>query len=129
MNRCLHVLSPLALALAALPAFAMPEQAQAFNVKPRFIGEILVQNHCYRADEMAIMIDIAKEFGYKIRAFHHASEAYKIADLLAKNDICAATWAGSGHGSGPRPSEARPSGARRPRLRASSPARHGSRRR
>ncbi len=44
MNRCLHVLSPLALALAtlpvALPAFAMPEQAQAFNVKPRFIGEI-----------------------------------------------------------------------------------------
>ncbi len=57
-------------------------------------GEILVQNHCYRADEMAIMIDIAKEFGYTIRAFHHASEAYKVADLLAKNDICAATWAG-----------------------------------
>lgn len=57
-------------------------------------GEILVQNHCYRADEMAIMIDIAKEFGYRIRAFHHASEAYKIADLLAKEDICAATWAG-----------------------------------
>ena len=45
-------------------------------------GQILVQNHCYRADEMAIMIDIAKEFGYRIRAFHHASEAYKIADLL-----------------------------------------------
>jgi imidazolonepropionase-like amidohydrolase len=57
-------------------------------------GEILVQNHCYRADEMAIMIDIAREFGFKIRAFHHASEAYKIADLLAKDDICAATWAG-----------------------------------
>lgn len=57
-------------------------------------GEILVQNHCYRADEMAIMIDIAREFGYKITAFHHASEAYKIADLLAKADICSATWAG-----------------------------------
>ena len=28
-------------------------------------GEILVQNHCYRADEMAQMIDLAKEFGYK----------------------------------------------------------------
>jgi imidazolonepropionase-like amidohydrolase len=25
-------------------------------------GEILVQNHCYRADEMANMIDIAREF-------------------------------------------------------------------
>jgi imidazolonepropionase-like amidohydrolase len=57
-------------------------------------GEILVQNHCYRADEMAVMIDIAKEFGYKIRAFHHGSEAYKIADVLAKENICVATWAG-----------------------------------
>jgi len=55
-------------------------------------GEILVENHCYRADEMAQMIDIAKEFGYRITAFHHTVEAYKIADLLAKNDICAATW-------------------------------------
>jgi imidazolonepropionase-like amidohydrolase len=57
-------------------------------------GEILVQNHCYRADEMAVMIDIAKEFGYKITAFHHASESYKVADLLAKADICSAVWAG-----------------------------------
>ena len=55
-------------------------------------GEILVENHCYRADEMAQMIDISKEFGYRITAFHHTVEAYKIADLLAKNDICAATW-------------------------------------
>ncbi|MBU1378453.1 MAG: amidohydrolase [Alphaproteobacteria bacterium] len=55
-------------------------------------GEILVENHCYRADEMAQMIDIANEFGYRITAFHHAVEAYKIADLLAKNGICTATW-------------------------------------
>ncbi len=56
-------------------------------------GEILVQNHCYRADEMAQMIDMSKEFGYKITAFHHAVEAYKIADLLKENGICAAMWA------------------------------------
>jgi imidazolonepropionase-like amidohydrolase len=56
-------------------------------------GEILVENHCYRADEMAQMIDISKEFGYQITAFHHASEAYKIADLLAANGVCVATWA------------------------------------
>ena len=56
-------------------------------------GEILVQNHCYRAEEMAMMIDIAKEFNYKITTFHHAVEAYKIADLLADNNICAAMWA------------------------------------
>jgi imidazolonepropionase-like amidohydrolase len=56
-------------------------------------GEILVQNHCYRADEMQDMIDMAHEFGYHIRAFHHAVEAYKIRDLLAKEDIGVATWA------------------------------------
>ena len=50
-------------------------------------GNILVHMHCYRADEMAQMIDVSHEFGYQIRAFHHAVEAYKIADLLAQNDI------------------------------------------
>jgi imidazolonepropionase-like amidohydrolase len=56
-------------------------------------GKILVQNHCYRADEMAFMIDLSKEMGYKISAFHHAVESYKIADLLRANDICSAVWA------------------------------------
>lgn len=56
-------------------------------------GEILVQNHCYRADEMAIVMDMAKEFGYHVSAFHHAVEAYKIADLLKQNGTCAAVWA------------------------------------
>ena len=56
-------------------------------------GEILVHNHCYRADEMAVMLDIAKEFDYKISAFHHGVEAYKVADMLRDNDTCAAIWA------------------------------------
>jgi imidazolonepropionase-like amidohydrolase len=56
-------------------------------------GEILVQNHCYRADEMANMIDLAKEFGYKIASFHHAVESYKIRDLLAREGICSSMWA------------------------------------
>jgi len=56
-------------------------------------GEILVHNHCYRADEMATMIDIAKEFGYRIASFHHAVEAYKVRDLLAAENICASMWA------------------------------------
>ena len=56
-------------------------------------GEILVHNHCYRADEMANVIDMSKEFGYHVTAFHHAVEAYKIADLLKANGVCAAVWA------------------------------------
>jgi imidazolonepropionase-like amidohydrolase len=56
-------------------------------------GKILVQNHCYRADEMALVLDMAKEMGYKVAAFHHAVEAYKIGDLLRENNVCAAVWA------------------------------------
>jgi len=56
-------------------------------------GDIRVNMHCYRADEMAQVMDMSKEFGYKVTTFHHAIEAYKIADLLAKNDTCAAMWA------------------------------------
>lgn len=55
-------------------------------------GSILVQNHCYRADEMAQMIAISHEFGFHISMFHHGSEAYKIADILKREDICTATW-------------------------------------
>jgi imidazolonepropionase-like amidohydrolase len=57
-------------------------------------GSILVQNHCYRADEMAMMIDLSKEFGFKITAFHHAIEAYKLAPTLAREGICADMWTG-----------------------------------
>ena len=56
-------------------------------------GEILVQNHCYRADEMAQVLDMAHEFGYRVSAFHPAVEAYKIADLLREAGVCTAVWA------------------------------------
>src|SRR3546814_906090 len=56
-------------------------------------GEILVHNHCYRADEMALVLDMAKEMGYRVSAFHHAVESYKIADLLKENEVCSAIWA------------------------------------
>ncbi len=56
-------------------------------------GKILVHNHCYRADEMAVMLDLGREFGFKIAAFHHAVEAYKVADLLAQAGTCGAMWA------------------------------------
>lgn len=56
-------------------------------------GDILVHMHCYRADEMVQVMDMAKEFGYKVTSFHHAVEAYKIADKLAENDVCSSIWA------------------------------------
>jgi imidazolonepropionase-like amidohydrolase len=56
-------------------------------------GKILVHNHCYRADEMAQMLDLAREFGFHIRSFHHAVEGYKIADLLARDSVASSVWA------------------------------------
>jgi imidazolonepropionase-like amidohydrolase len=56
-------------------------------------GDISIQNHCYRADEMALVLDMAKEFNYKVSTFHHAVESYKIADLLRDNKVCSAVWA------------------------------------
>jgi imidazolonepropionase-like amidohydrolase len=56
-------------------------------------GDIIVHVHCYRSDEMAVMLDLAEEFGFKIAAFHHAVELYKIADLAAQHGVCGAEWA------------------------------------
>ena len=56
-------------------------------------GEIKVHIHCYRADEMATMLDLADEFGFEVAAFHHGVEAYKLADRLAEEGVCGALWA------------------------------------
>ena len=56
-------------------------------------GDILVHMHCYRADEMMTILDMAEEFGYRVSAFHHAVEAYKIAGELAEHGACGALWA------------------------------------
>jgi imidazolonepropionase-like amidohydrolase len=56
-------------------------------------GEAQVHVHCYRADDMSNMLDVAEEFGFKIAAFHHGVEAYKIADRLAEAGVCGALWA------------------------------------
>ena len=56
-------------------------------------GKFLVQIHCYRADEFLTEMAMAREFGYKIRAFHHALEAYKVPEKLAAEGVAIATFA------------------------------------
>jgi len=55
-------------------------------------GHILVHNHCYRSDDMVNMINLAREFDFDIRSFHHGVEAYKIRDYLAADTIGASVW-------------------------------------
>ena len=56
-------------------------------------GTLLAQVHCYRADEMVAFLGLADEMGFKVRSFHHALEAYKIADVLADREVSVSTWA------------------------------------
>ncbi len=55
-------------------------------------GKVMVQIHCYRADEFLTEISIAKEFGYNLRAFHHGLEVYKVADKVAAAHVGLATF-------------------------------------
>jgi imidazolonepropionase-like amidohydrolase len=55
-------------------------------------GKLYVQIHCYRADEFLTEEAIAHQYGYKIRAFHHALEMYKVAPEIAKEDTAIATF-------------------------------------
>lgn len=56
-------------------------------------GDVRVNLHCYRAGDIAAVLSIAKEFGFRIGAIHHATEAYKIPGLLREAGTCAAVWA------------------------------------
>ncbi len=55
-------------------------------------GDILVEWHCYQADDMLAALQLADEFGFKVRAFHHALEAYKIRDVLARQGVGVVTF-------------------------------------
>jgi imidazolonepropionase-like amidohydrolase len=56
-------------------------------------GEILPQVHCYRADDMLSFLQLADEFGFQVRSFHHATDAYKIRDVLAARGVASSVWA------------------------------------
>ena len=63
------------------------------TLKGVFENKILVHTHCYRADDMSAFMDMAQEFHFKIKSFHHALEAYKIKERLAREGISISTWA------------------------------------
>jgi imidazolonepropionase-like amidohydrolase len=55
-------------------------------------GDILVMSHAYRQDEMLMLMRLAEEFGFRIHAFHHGVEAYKIAPEMAAHGAAAVVW-------------------------------------
>jgi imidazolonepropionase-like amidohydrolase len=55
-------------------------------------GKRYVHSHCYREDEILMLLRVAKEFGFKVRTFQHILEGYKIADELAAAGVGASTF-------------------------------------
>jgi imidazolonepropionase-like amidohydrolase len=55
-------------------------------------GKRYVHSHCYREDEILMLLRVAKEFGFKVRTFQHVLEGYKVADDLAAAGVGASTF-------------------------------------
>ncbi len=55
-------------------------------------GKRYVHSHCYREDEILMLLRVAKEFGFKVRTFQHILEGYKVADELVANGVGASTF-------------------------------------
>jgi imidazolonepropionase-like amidohydrolase len=55
-------------------------------------GKRYVHSHCYREDEILMLLRVANEFGFKVRTFQHVLEGYKVADELAAAGVGASTF-------------------------------------
>ena len=56
-------------------------------------GKRLVHCHSYRADEILMMLQVAKDFGFRVASFQHVLEGYKVADEIAAAGSGASTFA------------------------------------
>ncbi|PYS84814.1 MAG: amidohydrolase [Acidobacteria bacterium] len=55
-------------------------------------GKRYVHSHCYRADEILMLMNLADEFGFKIRTLQHVLEGYKVASEIAKHGAMGSTF-------------------------------------
>jgi imidazolonepropionase-like amidohydrolase len=55
-------------------------------------GKRYVHAHCYREDEILMLLRVAKEYGFKVQTFQHVLEGYKVADEIAAAGTGASTF-------------------------------------
>ncbi|HYK63385.1 MAG TPA: amidohydrolase family protein, partial [Patescibacteria group bacterium] len=55
-------------------------------------GKRFVHAHCYRSDEILMLLRVADEFGFKIRTLQHVLEGYKVAKEIAEHGAGASTF-------------------------------------
>jgi imidazolonepropionase-like amidohydrolase len=69
-----------------------PDDAKLNVMADALDGKVRVHIHAYRAEDMVTLANMAREFGFKITAFAHAVEGYKIPEVFVANGICALAW-------------------------------------
>ncbi len=55
-------------------------------------GKVYVHAHCYRSDEILMLLRVADDFGFKVRTLQHGLEAYKVAGEIAKHGAGVGTF-------------------------------------
>jgi imidazolonepropionase-like amidohydrolase len=55
-------------------------------------GKRLVHSHCYRADEILMLMRLAEEFGFRVATLQHVLEGYKVADEIAAHGAGGSTF-------------------------------------
>lgn len=81
-----------ALAKGAERPLAPRRDLRKETLKEILEGKIDVHAHCYRSDEILMLIRLADEFGFKIRTFQHVLEGYKVASEIARHGAGASTF-------------------------------------
>ncbi len=75
-----------------LPAIAPRRDLKLEPLVEVLEGKRLVHAHCYRADEILMLLRVSQEFGFKIAALQHVLEGYKVAREIADAGAGASTF-------------------------------------
>lgn len=59
-----------------------PEDLKLESTAGMLRGRVSMQNHCYEPEDMETMLRVSHEFGFRVRAFHHALEAWQVPEML-----------------------------------------------
>lgn len=61
---------------------SFPEELELESTASMLRGRVAMQNHCYEPEDMETMLRVSHEFGFRVRAFHHATEAWQVPEML-----------------------------------------------
>ncbi|KAJ3180590.1 hypothetical protein HDU85_003994 [Gaertneriomyces sp. JEL0708] len=70
-----------------------PEEQKYESLVALLRGDVRLNTHCYETYDLEMMVRHSHEFGFKITTFHHALEAWRVPELLVRENISVAIFA------------------------------------